>query len=104
MNASVELVRTEWDDGRRLLEQARNQPRRYEQLLTQVNLVADELRKRVGQSYTLTELAGAYHEAEPWARELIAERAATPGWPRDLSLVVAAAFHSYQRGATDYLT
>jgi hypothetical protein len=103
VSVSVELVRTEWDDGRRRLEQARDVPR-YEQLLTQVNLVGDELRKRVGQSYTLAELAVAYHEAEPWARELIAERAPTKGWPRDLSLVVAAAFHSYQRGATDYLS
>jgi hypothetical protein len=104
VSVSVELVRTEWDDGRRRLEAARDDPRRYEQLLAQVNLVGDELRKRVGQSYTLAELAVAYHEAEPWARELIAERAPTPGWPRDLSLVVAAAFHSYQRGATDYLS
>jgi hypothetical protein len=103
VSVSLELVRTEWDDGSRRLEEARDDRRRYERLLTQVNLVSDELRKRVGQSYTLAELAGAYHDAEPWARELIAERAPAPGWPRDLSLVVAAAFHSYQRGATDYL-
>jgi hypothetical protein len=104
VSVSLELVRTEWDDGRRRLEEARDDRRRYEVLLNQVNLVTDELRKRVGQSYTLADLAAAYHEAEPWARELIAERAPAPGWPRDLSLVVAAAFHAYQRGAVDYLS
>jgi hypothetical protein len=103
VSTSLELVRTEWEDGRRRLEEARDDRQRYERLLAQVGLVGDELRKRVGQSYTLADLADAYHKAEPWARELIAERAPTPGWPRDLALVVAAAFHSYQRGATDYL-
>jgi hypothetical protein len=30
------------------------------------------------------------------------ERAPSSGWPRDLSLVLAAAFFAYQRGAVDY--
>jgi hypothetical protein len=33
----------------------------------------------------------------------VQERAPSAGWPRDLTLVLAAAFHAYQRGATDYL-
>jgi hypothetical protein len=69
-----------------------------------VELVTNELRKRVGQTYTLAELAAAYGDAERWARELVEERAPSPGWPRDLALVLAAAFHAYQRGAVDYLS
>ena len=67
-------------------------------------MVGDELRKRVGQTFTLAELAAAYGDAERWAREAVEERAPSPGWPRDLALVLAAAFHAYQRGATDYAT
>jgi hypothetical protein len=103
VTVSLELVRKEWEDGHRRLEDARDDQRRYERLLAQVALVGDELRKRVGQTYSLAELATAYDRADPWAREVVAERAATPGWPGDLSLVVAAAFFSYQRGALDYL-
>jgi hypothetical protein len=35
-------------------------------------------------------------------RDTVSERAATPGWPRTLSIVQDTAFHLYQRGAVDY--
>jgi hypothetical protein len=98
------LTRHEWEDGHRRLEAERGDSRRYHRLVGQVELVTDELRKQVGQTYTLAELAAAYGDAERWARELVEERAPSPGWPRDLALVLAAAFHSYQRGAVDYLS
>jgi hypothetical protein len=101
---SLEIVRHEWDDGHRRLEAAREEPRRYVRLLEQLEVVSDELRKRVGQTYTLAELAAAYGDADRWARSIVEDRAPAPGWPRDLSLVVAAAFHAYQRGAVDYLS
>jgi hypothetical protein len=97
------LVRHEWEEGARRLESERGDPRRYERLLEQVEVVVAELRKQVGQTYTLVELSVAYRDAERWARAAVEERAPSPGWPRDLALVLAAAFHAYQRGATDYL-
>jgi hypothetical protein len=96
------LVRQEWEEGDRRLEADRADRTRYVRLLEQVEVVTDELRKRVGQTYTLAELAGTYREAERWAREAVEERAPSRGWPRDLTLVLAAAFHAYQRGAVDY--
>lgn len=98
----VESARREWEDGhRRLLEQARaaEQP---ERLLAQVDAVAAELRRRVGGTFTLGELAEAYARAEHWTRTAVAENAPAPGWPRTLSLVEASAFHLYARGAQDY--
>jgi hypothetical protein len=100
--SSVAVARHEWEDGTRRLEATRDDVRRYNQLLELVDLVLDELRKRVGQTYTLAQLTVAYGEADPWARELLAERSALPGWPRDLTTVLAAAFDAYQRGAVDY--
>jgi len=96
------LVRQEWGEGHRRLEAEREDPRRYHRLVEQLELVVDELRKRLGQTYTLAELAAAYRDSERWAREAVEERAPSPGWPRDLSLVLAAAFYAYQRGAVDY--
>jgi hypothetical protein len=99
---ALALVRHEWADGHRLLEAERGDRRRYRRLVEQVEVVADELRKRVGGTYTLAELAAAYRDADRWARHAVEGRAPAPGWPRDLSLVLAAAFHAYQRGAVDY--
>jgi cytochrome P450 len=95
-------VRHEWEDGTRRLEAARDDVRRYRELLALLDLIRDELRKRVGQTYTLEELARAYAEAERWGREVLEERSSVPGWPRDLTTVLAAAFDAYQLGAFDY--
>ncbi|HLX20079.1 MAG TPA: hypothetical protein VKR23_07990 [Gaiellaceae bacterium] len=99
---ALELTRQEWAEGDRLLEAETPDRHRYEQLLAQVEVVTAELRRRVGGTYSLAQLAAAYGGADTWARQAVADRAPGPGWPRDLSLVLAAAFHGYQRGATDY--
>jgi len=101
---SLELARHEWEEGHDRLEAERGDARRYRQLVEQVEVVVAELRRRVGGTFTLTELAAAYRDADAWARQAVADRAPGPGWPRDLSLVLAAAFYAYQRGAADYAT
>jgi hypothetical protein len=100
--SQVEVVRQEWEEGTRRLEATREDRRRYRQLLELLDLVLDELRKRMGQTYTLAELVAAYGESERWAHEVLDERASTPAWPRDLGVLLAAAFDAYQRGAIDY--
>jgi hypothetical protein len=97
------LVRQEWEEGARRLEAERDDARRYRRLLEQVDVITEELRKQVGHTYTLAELAAAYRDSERWGREAVEARAPSTGWPRDLALVLAAAFHAYQRGAIDYL-
>ena len=101
-SGEIVLLQQEWEEGEHALESERHDRSRYTRLLEQVEVVTDELRKRVGQTYTLDELAAAYRGGERWAREVVEERAPSPGWPRDLALVLAAAFYTYQRGAVDY--
>ena len=101
---ALELTRHEWDEGYRRLEAERDDPTRYHRLVSQVEAVLAELRRRVGGTYSLAELADVYRDADVWARAAVADYAPGPGWPRDLSLVLAAAFHAYQRGASDYGT
>jgi hypothetical protein len=102
---NVELARQQWEEGRRRIEAARSaDPAAYRRLASQVDLVADELRKRVGQTFTLAELTDAYAHADDWARDLLfdaAERAEAP--PPNVSVVADAAFHRYARGASDYV-
>ena len=98
-----DTVRQEWEEGSRQFDELARDPVLRPRVLEQLELVTDELRKRVGQTFTLDELATAYGEADRWAREAVEDRAPSPGWPRTISIVQAAAFHMYQRGATDYV-
>ncbi|MEO5574968.1 MAG: hypothetical protein ABIR67_00905 [Gaiellaceae bacterium] len=100
--AELESARREWQEGHRRLRDEAHRDGHPERLLAQVDAVAAELRRRVGGTFTLSELAAAYGGAERWSRAVVSERAAAPGWPRTLSLVEAAAFHEYSRGAQDY--
>jgi hypothetical protein len=102
MPTALETTRSEWEEGSRRLEAAASDPPRYERLLAELDLVLEELRKRVGQTFTLDELAAAYAEADRWIQEALAEREAGPGWPARRTLVQDAAFHRYSRGAVDY--
>lgn len=100
--AAVASARREWAEGhRRLLDEARERSAR-ERLFAQVDAVTDELRRRVGGTFTLAELAREYGRVEGWGRHVVAERAPAPGWARTLSVVEAAAFYLYARGAVDY--
>ena len=102
MTIVLDVVRREWEQGYRRFEAASREPVAGDRLQRQLEVVTDELRKRIGQTFTLEQLAEAYDNADDWARDVVSERAATPGWPRTLSMVEDAAFHLYQRGAVDY--
>jgi transcriptional regulator of NAD metabolism len=102
MATSVEAARQQWADGNRRLESHAAEPEVYGRLLALLEVATEELRKRVGETFTLAELAQVYDGADGWMREAVAERAAAPGWSRHLSLVQDAAFHLFARGATDY--
>jgi hypothetical protein len=99
----LETARQEWSEATRRIERARDEHERYRRLLAQVEVVTAELRRRVGQTFTLAELAQTYTASEEWARAAVSERAPTQGWARDLATVTAAAFDAYQLGATDYM-
>jgi hypothetical protein len=98
----LELARQHWLDGSRRVERARDDRRRYASLVGGIDVVLGELRKRVGQTFTLAELADAYDGADEWAREVLdAADPEGPG-PSEPGTVADAAFHVYSRGAADY--
>ena len=102
MSAALENARREWEDAGRALAAAAGDRARYARLLEQVEAVGAELRKRVGQTFTLERLAEEYGRAERWSRDVVEDSDPPPDWPRTLALVEAAAFHLYSRGAVDY--
>jgi hypothetical protein len=100
----LESARQQWDDGRRRLEAEGEDTARSRHLWLLVEAVLDDLRRRVGQTFTLAELARAYEGSEDWVRDVVID-AAPPrarAGVRDVALVQDAAFAHYARGATDY--
>jgi hypothetical protein len=102
VSVDVESARRDWEDGHRRFMSAARDPVQADRLHSQVDVVTDELRRRVGGTYTLAGLAQAYATSERWVRQAVEERAAAPGWARSLAVVGDAAFHIYARGALDY--
>ena len=98
----IELARQQWNEGRRRVEAARRDADRYARLHDQVDLVTAGLRQRLGQSFTLEELADAYTGADEWARNLLFDAAPEGAPPPEAATAADAAFHRYARGAADY--
>ena len=98
----VELARQQWQDGNRRVEATAGDGARHRRLLAQVDVVAGGLRRRVGQVFTLEELAAAYDGADEWARALLDEDDPDAAPAAEPGTVADAAFHLYARGATDY--
>lgn len=95
---AVENARLQWDEGyRRLNEHASDRPV-YLHLLAQVDVLIGELNRRIGQTFTLADLAAAYDDADRWLLEVLPPGAGAV----QLGLVEDAAFHLYARGAVDY--
>jgi hypothetical protein len=99
--AVLEHARQEWQAGHRRLQALAGDAGLHRRLLRQVDAVTDELRRRVGQTFTLAELAEAYAGVDAWGWEVLA-RVAGPGDLAHAATVEEAAFHLYSRGAVDY--
>jgi hypothetical protein len=101
-SVAVEHARQQWEEGHRRLESRARERRVYNRLHAQVAAVTEELRRRVGQTFTIGQLAEVYTGAERWSREAAARGAPETARPEDLAIVEDAAFHLYARGAVDY--
>jgi hypothetical protein len=77
----------QWEQGARRLREADTR-----EATRRLNLVLDELRRRLGSTFTAEELAEAYGADTGWADDL----AGMESW------IVDAAFHRYLREAQNY--
>jgi hypothetical protein len=102
VSANVELARQHWEQGRQRFDELARDARRRQTLHAELELLVDELRRRVGSTFTLAELATAYDEAERWAYDALDERFDDPSWMTSLTTALDAAFYVYARGARDY--
>jgi hypothetical protein len=99
--AALQHARQEWEQGHRRLQAMATDASLYRRLLNQVEAMTQELRRRVGQTFTLAELADAYAGADVWGWEVLAQNSRSTDLGH-VSTVEDAAFHLYSRGAVDY--
>jgi hypothetical protein len=100
----IDNARYQWEEGRRRLEGEGEETARARHLAHLVDAVMDELRRRMGQTYTLAELAQVYVGSEDWVRDVVVH-ATLPrarAGVRDAAVVQDAAFAYYAHGASDY--
>jgi hypothetical protein len=96
MAYALENALYQWRDGDRRLA-ATSEPARAD-LDRAADVVVEELRKRLGSTFQLDELATLYEQGTDWATMLAARHAAGT----DAAAVVDAAFARYAREASDY--
>jgi hypothetical protein len=96
MAYSLDNALYQWREGERRVADA-PEPARSD-LERVVAVVVDELRKRLGSSFVLDELADLYGEGTDWATELADRR----GAGTDAAAVVDAAFARYAREASNF--
>ena len=99
---SLESALFQWEDGYRKLESARSNPGRYSTLGRAVRAIQDELRKRLGSTFSVEELAAVYNSGTDWGLEVAIEAVPSDeaGW--DSATVVDAAFYLYMREAANF--
>jgi hypothetical protein len=93
---AVENALYQWSDGEDRLRQAPDVERG--RLERAVDVVVDELRRRLGSRFLIGELAALYAEGTDWAADLAQGYAAGT----DAAAIVDAAFSRYARESSDF--
>ena len=97
----LDLARHQWAEGRRAVERARREQHEYQTLTSRIDAVTAELTRRIGQVFTMAELAAVYDGSDRWVLETI-DDAFPDERPGEVSIVADAAFDLYSRRASDY--
>ncbi|HEX6457113.1 MAG TPA: hypothetical protein VF009_11420 [Solirubrobacterales bacterium] len=89
----------QWEEGRRSL-QAIEDPRRRRLADRVVEAIRDELRRRIGPTFSAAELADLYGKGTDWCQQVAIDVA--PAIEDESQALADAAFWLYLRGATDF--
>jgi hypothetical protein len=89
----------QWEEGLRTLREIES-PRERRQADRVVAAIQDELRRRIGPTFSAAELAELYGCGTDWSLRVATDTA--PGLGADARSLADAAFWLYLRGATDF--
>jgi hypothetical protein len=92
----------QWEEGKRRLGELSADPRAARTARRSVDAIRDELRRRIGPTFTAQELADLYAQGTDWALEAARRAAPMSAVDLDPQAIVDGAFNEYLRGAKDY--
>ncbi len=99
MSYSLENALFQWEEGRRSLQALAEDPAARQRADRVVDAIREELRRRVGVTFTAAELADCYGQGTEWSLQLISQ---TSSSITDAQALTDAAFWLYLQGASDY--
>lgn len=91
----------QWEEGDRRLRELTAEPRLARRVHRAVEAVRDELRRRIGPTFSAAELADLYAQGTDWCLEA-ASRALAGASELDPQAITDGAFYLHLRGARDY--
>jgi DNA-directed RNA polymerase specialized sigma subunit len=92
----------QWEEGYRRLRELSEDPQRARRLARVVEAVRDELRRRIGATFTANELAELYGRGTDWCLEAARRAAPLEAAELDPQAITDGAFYLHLRGAADY--
>lgn len=96
---SLENAIFQWEEGRRSLQALSEDPAARQRAHRVVDAIREELRRRVGVTFTSAELADCYGRGTEWCLQLATEVSPSFG---DAQTLADAAFWLYLQGASDF--
>ncbi len=100
MDYPLENALFQWEEGRRALDSLATDPRARRLADRVVGAIDDELRRRIGPTFSAAELAELYGRGTDWCLQVAIDVA--PAMEADAQALADAAFWRYLRGATDF--
>lgn len=100
MGYPLENALFQWEEGRRALAALEADPRERRLADRVVEAIREELRRRIGPTFTAAELAELYGRGTDWCLQVAIDVA--PAMEGDAQVLADAAFWHYLRGATDF--
>jgi hypothetical protein len=98
----VENAVFQWEEGYRRLQEARSDPALYRALAGAVVAIQEELRKRLGSTFSVPELATLYRQGSDWTLDIAMRRIPDDAGRWDPGVAADAAFYLYMREAADF--
>jgi hypothetical protein len=92
----------QWEEGANRLREVSREPRTARTALRAVDAIRDELRRRIGPTFSAQELAELYGRGTDWCLEAARNAAPMDAVDLDPQAIVDGAFFEYLRGAIDY--
>jgi len=102
MQDPLAIALFQWEEGRRRLEELRADPKRAGAADRVLGAIADELRRRIGPTFTAAELAALHGRGTDWCLEVALSIAPGELAALDAQAIAEAAFLERLRGASDY--